>query len=603
MSLIARETLDEIRARLPIEEVVASYLPLRRGGNSLKACCPFHAEKTPSFHVNPQRQIFKCFGCGQGGDLFTFVSLIENCGFGEAVDLLARRAGVELQRTRSSGPNRVDLLRALAWAQGLFRAAWHAEAGADARAYVARRGLSEATSEAFGFGLCPGGGTWLVQQARQARVPEEVLVRSGLAAPSASGRLRDRFWDRRWTMPIATSFGEVVAFGGRTLEGGEPKYLNSPESALFRKSEVLFGLDKLPKGQAEGPICVVEGYTDVMAAHQAGLDSFVATLGTALTPQHARRLARHRDRIVLLFDGDAAGLRAAARGVEVLLREGHHRLEVALLPPGQDPCDWFLERGAEGLEPLLAEARDLVEFCLEHAETSGAGREEAAQHLLGVVAGVEDAVLREMLAERVGRRLGVPPHVVERSLRQRERRPVRPAREPSPPAALAREAPSAVERGLLRHAKWIVAALVNRPELSRGREIARFLPQVPAGPVRDLLGAILDLLAAGCSRTTQILDGLEESGRCLAEKALRDEEGLAELEPRLVEALARLEERAHKEDAARLRPSDEECARDPAALQAWMERVLRLKGARRGEAGGDEPGGGHGAGGSGSGAV
>ncbi len=375
-----------VREATDIVALIAEHVALRPKGREFVGLCPFHDDKNPSMYVVPAKQIFHCFVCGAGGDAFTFVRRHMGLEFREALELLAQRAGIELAPRRGpssserSGPSRGELCEANALAQRFFAALLaHEEHGRAGRETIERRGISTAMVEQFGLGVAPDRWDGLIRKAEQMKFDPAILRAAGLIKPRDDGSGYDTF-RHRLMFPIYDPSGRVIAFGGRKLrDEDEPKYLNSPESAVFDKSSSLFGLRQASMGiRREKAAVIVEGYTDVIACHQAGLTNAVASLGTALTSGHARVLRRLCEKIVLVFDGDEAGQRAADRAVEVLFAESIDVCVVTLdrVSDAKDP-DELLKRegGVELLRDAIENARDLLTFRYERlaAELRGSG--------------------------------------------------------------------------------------------------------------------------------------------------------------------------------------------------------------------------------------
>lgn len=348
--------------------MVSEYVALKPAGHRFKGLCPFHQEKTPSFSVDPEAKLFYCFGCQAGGDLFKFVQQYENVSFPEAVELLAERCGIALPRDHPKTPEERARERALevhALADAYYTKMLAEPAGKRCREYLERRGLTAATVEHLGLGYAPGGWEYLADHLRGKKIRSEELVSSGLAIARKSGSgLYDRFRDRL-IFPIRDLHGKTVAFGGRALaDEDEPKYLNSPESPAYVKGEHLYGLDQARDSiRREGYAIVVEGYMDLAALVQAGFHQTVASLGTAFTPAQAKLLARTTQRVVVSYDGDAAGTAAVAKSLGLLLEHG---LEVRVvdLPAGLDPDDTIRERGSDAYAKLLRTAPGYLEWVL-----------------------------------------------------------------------------------------------------------------------------------------------------------------------------------------------------------------------------------------------
>ncbi len=366
------DDVARVREATDIVELIAEHVALRPKGREFVALCPFHDDKNPSMYVVPNKQIFHCFVCGAGGDAFTFIRRHLGLEFRETLELLAQRAGVELTRRAQepgarTGPSRGELCEANLLAQRLYAALLeHPEHGELGRSTIDARGISAEMVERFGMGVSPDRWDGLIRKAEQVGFDANVLQAAGLTKPREDGSGYDTFRNRLM-FPIYDASGRVIAFGARKLrDEDEPKYLNSPESAVFDKSASLFGLRQASTGiRREKTALVVEGYTDVIACHQAGLDNAVASLGTALTSGHARLLRRLCERIVLVFDGDEAGQRAADRAVEVLFAEAIDVGVVTLdrVSDAKDP-DELLKRegGPELLREAVAGARDLLAY-------------------------------------------------------------------------------------------------------------------------------------------------------------------------------------------------------------------------------------------------
>jgi DNA primase len=393
---------------------VGELVQLSRAGRNMKGRCPFHQERTPSFIVSPERQTFHCFGCGEGGDAFSFVMKTENLTFVEAAEKLAARVGVKVEASQALGPQDKERLRmkeALEFAAGHYAAILKKDPSAEAaRKYVASRHLNAASVDGFQLGYAPRHGN-LVPAALKKGFEEEILLKAGLAARRAEGTLRDYFFDRLM-FPIRDAKGAVIGFGGRTLGDGEPKYLNSPESPVFSKGRVLYGLfegsSSIRKSRRAH---LMEGYMDVIAAHQHGLKTACAALGTALTPEHATLIKRYADSAVLLFDADAAGQTAAVRGAEVALANGL-AVRVATVPEGKDPDELLHLKGLPALEGAIEIAVDLVAFKTEllikrAGELTPETKSAVAKDVMGTIAQCPDEVLKDEWVRRLAARLGV----------------------------------------------------------------------------------------------------------------------------------------------------------------------------------------------------
>jgi DNA primase len=416
---LSREVIARVRDAADIVEVVGEQVKLRKRGRTWEGLCPFHDEKTPSFSVDPEKGLYYCFGCHQGGDVFKFVMQVERLDFPEAVERLARRFGVQLpprspeaRQQRDAG----DRLRALLdEAQQFFTRCLAAPEGGPARAELERRGFSDETWREFGFGFAPDDWRRLLEHLTR-RHPESAVADAGLAVRPDSGTSPyDRFRNRL-TFPIHSADGSVIAFGGRILGDGEPKYLNSPESPIFHKRSTLFCLHRARRAIADSAtVLVVEGYFDCLSLHRVGLANTVATLGTALTADHARILKRRlgpQGRALLCYDADDAGRRAASTGAQVLLEAG---LDVAVLvlPAGMDPDDVVREQGADALRELLDRPTPLLDFLLHNLPPEPTLRRRAGLQLSSIVCSASDPALRQNLVEELARRLYLRPREIE----------------------------------------------------------------------------------------------------------------------------------------------------------------------------------------------
>lgn len=413
------DDVERVRRATDIVELIESFVPLKRAGSSYSALCPFHEERTASFHVFPDRQYFKCFGCNAAGDCFEFVQKRQSLSFREALEFLAERAGVQLTRRprETAGPDRRTALECLEVATQYFEQLLHRTPALWPA--LDARGLTAPLRREWRMGLAPAGWQTLHEYLAGKGFGTEIQLAAGIVAKSENGRIYDRFRDR-FTFPICDVLGRVVAFGARLLPGvaeGEkngPKYLNSPENELFKKGSLLYGLDKVaraprtsPEAQdAPRPIVVMEGYTDVILAHHAGLRRSVATLGTALGRDHAKLIKRFSGEVLLLYDGDEAGLRATERGVGILLEEGL-RVRVAVLPDDLDPADYVVQRGPEAFLREVGDGIEFLEFLATRLTSRGRNsmapeeRARVCDEILHYVAKVDSEVQRDLWVRKV----------------------------------------------------------------------------------------------------------------------------------------------------------------------------------------------------------
>jgi DNA primase len=448
--MLSNDVKEQIRDATDIVALVGEKVALRRAGRSWKGLCPFHPEKTPSFTVNPERQVWHCFGCGKGGDVFAWLTETEKMTFPEALRALAERAGIDLPKPER-GPMdaaRDHLYQANALANDYFRASLVSPAGAEARAYLAGRGFEGPSLEAFQVGWAPAAWDGLSVTLGKL-LPASVLEEAGLVLRRGDGSRYDRFRNRV-TFPVTAAGGRVAGFGARAIAPeDQPKYLNSPETAVYRKGQLLFGLPQARASIREKKQALVaEGYLDVMRLHAAGFAHAVATSGTALTYEQARLLARLEAEAVLVYDGDDAGVRAADRALEPLVRAGLS-VRILLLPPGEDPDSFIRKRGGAAFGDLLARAADPAGF-LAQASLAGEGQnpsvEARVRRYVEVVGRAEDPIRRRFLVRRGAEAFGLEESVLLEALdRRRDVAGSRPRRAES--AAPGARAPSGAPGG------------------------------------------------------------------------------------------------------------------------------------------------------------
>jgi DNA primase len=603
---IRQEDIQAVRERTDIVKVVSAHLQLKKAGrDSLVGLCPFHTEKTPSLSVSPSKQVYHCFGCGEGGNVFRFVEKVEGLSFGETVERLAAEVGVSLRYEGQTSSDR----RAVGHRQALHRAVLEAgrlfnrmllegREAAEARSYLASRAITQQSVERFGIGYAPGYPDFLLKRMSKTHSPE-LLVEAGLVARDGAGALRDRFRGRVM-FPIHDLSGNAVGFGGRLLEGpnaprNAAKYVNSPETPIYRKSTLLYNLNRAKAELARsGRAFLVEGYTDVIALDQAGMPSAVATCGTALGEDHIRLLSRFIERVVLAFDSDEAGARAAERAYQF-----HERypvdLSVLVLPSGQDPADFVKAAGGEAFGELAERAVPLVEYMIDRSLvgrdlTDLEERARAVRAGLALVAGLEDPVRRQEYARVLAGRVGEPEISVMLELDQTLAAGAPGA--PRPEAGQRSRVPpnQKVEREALKLLVQAPALCADRLQGLRPEHFA--MPQhrtafelirdassaVPPGDGRDgLPAAALVSVAQEGARGEQI-------GKLLAALAVEPAETLGEVSADYVEhVFLRLEEFSLKREADDIRKRLERLNPLKASEEydELYEQFVRLEGARR----------------------
>ena len=416
--MIKQEVIEQVRMQTDIVQLIGGYLPLKKAGRYYKGLCPFHSERTPSFHVNQERQTYHCFGCGTGGTAINFVMVTEKLEFPEAVRFLAKRLGITVETEQASGRNQA-LYNACEQVCQFFEQQLPKTPAA--AAYVERRGLSAETVRRFRLGFAPAG-NMLRGQAKRRGWSDETLVQAGLlrvVEGQGSAGLVDWFHGRLM-FPIFSLSGKVIAFGGRVLDDSEPKYLNSPETAVFRKGESLYGIFQAKGYIREQIPILVEGNFDMLSLVNAGINNVVAPLGTAFTPSQAQLLRRYNPRITVCFDGDNAGRKAGRRVTETLLAAGIEP-QVALLPDGTDPDSYVRQFGKEKLTELLAGGQDWVEFVLAGRDLTRVAEQRAVLgELVGLLRLIGDDATRELYANRIADRFRVSKAILLRGAGQQK---------------------------------------------------------------------------------------------------------------------------------------------------------------------------------------
>lgn len=426
---------NQIRQATDIVDLVSEHLTLQRKGKDWVGICPFHQDHRPSMYVSPAKQLFKCFACGAGGDVFKFVQMRENLSFPEAIERLAERAGIKVetvQRSRNQRPGQPEIIdidpkylaRLNEWSLKYWQSNFDNEQkGLIARNYVQQRQISDESVKAWSIGFAFDSWDGLIKSAAQANIPEKLLIDGGVAVSRENGGVYDKFRNRIM-FPIEDVTGRAIGFGGRTLGDDPAKYMNSPATVLFDKSHSLYGLGKARKRISEtGTAVIVEGYTDVIMCHQFGVTNVVATLGTSLTSGHVRILRRYAKKIVLVFDSDVAGMAAANRALEVCLSENID-IKLAFAGEGKDPCDFLLTAGQQAFEKLIDEADDVMDFKwnrlvegLEGSDNITDKKAVVEEYIRTIVAGMQggkiDALARGLVVKKLSGIIGMDVKSVE----------------------------------------------------------------------------------------------------------------------------------------------------------------------------------------------
>jgi DNA primase len=550
---IPDDKIEEIRATADIVDVVGDYVQLKKSGSGYKGLCPFHSEKTPSFHVDPNKNLFYCFGCQKGGDVFSFLQEIEGLSFVEGARLLAERAGIPLpdDTVDEEAAGEVEsIYHALRFAARFFyRQLTQESRGKPALDYLRQRGITPSTIKTFGLGYAPDAWDALLNAAKEKQVDPETLEKAGLVIARKDG---SGYYDRyrgRVIFPIFSHVGKVLGFGGRILDddADQPKYINSPETRVYDKSRALYGLRQAKQAiRKEDEAILVEGYTDVISLHQAGVEHAVASSGTALTEQQVTTLGRYAKRLVLLYDADEAGARAARRAMDLVLAEelGAYVVE---LPDGEDPDSFVQAEGAEAFGRFIAEERqDLPTFRYRQAQRSGAldtpeDRVAMQRSIMHSIAKIPDASLRREYVRRTSEVLGVPDNdlfrmleearsteqkqAARRAKRQEAKRAARPEAPERDPTSAEEADEDATPAGPLPEEKVLTRLL-----LEHGTPMVEFilgnmaLDEFSEGPTRKLVRALVKMYERGSVDPQRALSGsLGPDVQNLAASVMMDE--------------------------------------------------------------------------------
>lgn len=426
---ISRTTTERVRERADIEDVVNDYVPLKKKGQNLWACCPFHNEKSPSFSVSPAKQIYKCFGCGKAGDPIQFVMDIEGIGFGEAIKHLAQKYGIEVEEDKATTPEdiqayneRESLYIALNYAKDFFVKNLETEEGrAIGLSYFKERGFSQSIIEKFDLGYTLDGWDHLLKAAKAAGHSEEILLKAGLILQKEGdpSRLYDRFRGRV-TFTIHNLGGKPIGFGARILtqDKKQPKYINSPETEVYHKSDVLYGMFQAKKSIREKDNCyLVEGYTDVVSLHLSGIENVVASSGTSLTENQIKLIKRFTDNVTVLFDGDAAGIKASLRGIDMLL-EGGLNVKAVVFPDGDDPDSYSRKVGSEEFNTYLtSHAQDFIAFKIglhaEEASNDPVKRADLIKQVVLSLSKIPDPIIRTVYIRQSANLLEIDEEIIQ----------------------------------------------------------------------------------------------------------------------------------------------------------------------------------------------
>ncbi len=432
--MFSEDIISRVRDSVDIVDLVSGYVSLKKTGKNHTGLCPFHAEKTPSFSVNPDKQIFHCFGCGAGGDVFKFIELQEGLNFPEAVRALAGRAGISLPaNSRSRGQDkksedeRKGFLTIIADAAEYFRNELEGPSGSMARAYLKKRGVTDAIVQDFALGYVKPEWDGLLRHLKKKGYAFDRMEKAGLIVKRSEG---EGYYDRfrgRIIFPIRDIAGNVIAFGGRVMDDSLPKYLNSSETPLYSKSNTLYCLDMAKEyGRRQGYFVIVEGYLDAIACHQYGVRNAVATLGTALTEGHLRLMRRFADKLVLIFDPDPAGVKASLRGFDLFVSSGL-KVNVVSLPDGDDPDTFLQKHGHDAFAARLRNSVKFMDFVLEQVVKSGSfpsidDKVRRAEEMLGFIAKIPSGIERDHYLKKTAEALDLDEAVLRQEILNRPRR-------------------------------------------------------------------------------------------------------------------------------------------------------------------------------------
>jgi DNA primase len=581
----AGSTAERVKQQADIVRVVGEYVRLKKTGKDFSGLCPFHQEKTPSFTVSPIKQIFYCFGCGKGGDIFNFVMEMERCEFPEALRLVAEKCGISIPKPKPSSPAertqssvRTTLVELHREAQMFFVKQLQGTAeGKLARAYLEDRGLDKAIIDRFGIGYAPSGGDVLLRHLKS-KYAEKLLAESGLVSRGeGGGRLFDRF-RRRITFPIANESGKIVAFGCRALGDDQPKYLNSPETPIYSKSNVLYHLDRAKEALRRSDFAVlVEGYMDAIAVARAGISNVVASCGTSLAEPQIKLLGRFTKRVIVNYDPDTAGQAATERSIAILL-EQDFEVRVLALPGKADPDKFIREQGADAYMKLVKESPPYVDYLIARARqmdmTTAEGKLRAVNFLLPYVQKIPNRILRSEWATRIAQQLRLDEPVLRAALSKAaaERRS-----EVKTRPELVGRAAKPVERRLIRmlaegqEFRGELAQQLQRGQLYHGLETEK------------IFGALIVACLSGeAPQATEVAAALEERDRRLLYEILFEETSELTWE----EAQSCMEALRHRQAEKQLAEVQRSIEANPAApelrdlLQKKQDLMRRLAAAR-----------------------
>lgn len=577
MSMYSREVVAEVLAANDIVQIIGAFVELKgAGGGRKKGLCPFHREKTPSFVVSQDKQIYNCFGCGKHGDAISFVMEHEGLAFVEALQKLADRGNVRLPAPTGDNNGADGLRKQLldfnqSAAKFYRRLLLDENRGKAGRVYLDSRRLKPETVERFGLGFAPEGWSTLLDGARTKGTPEAVLGRSGLFKDKDGGGRYDAFRNRLM-FPIKDVSGNVVAFGGRALDDSPAKYINSPETDVYRKSRVLYALHEARDAMRREKFAIlVEGYFDALRCFDAGIENVVATCGTALTAEQASLIRRYVPSVVIVYDGDAAGIQAALKGTGVLTAAGL-AVRAMALPGGQDPDDFIRDSGGEAFNRLVSEASDFVTFYARQSESrlgSIEGRTQVAHELFDILRHIEDEVRLDEYLGLTAERLGLNPWACRKEYEKyTTSTPQRKVEDDTPEIE--------VQYVFSKDDCDFLAALMRDPALL---DMARKALEIVPPRNRTAMLEVLEVLCRGGVRSMQSDFEREEARRLYAASAAIDAEQITEPELLVSKRLKALEKESLRIEAAETLTEIQEAERagDPLRLTVALQRKVQLK--------------------------
>jgi len=555
---------EEIKSRVDIVDLVSDYLSLKKTGQNWRGLCPFHTEKTPSFTVSPSKQIYHCFGCGSGGDIFTFLVKYENLTFNEALKALAKRAGVAL--TASHGPDvkageKEALFNIHNDALAFFRQNLTKNPGAIA--YLKKRGMGSDAQKLFEIGYASKSWDALLTYLKRKGCAPEIMKKAGLITQGAKGSY-DTFRERI-IFPIYDLKGDVIAFGGRAVNDSEPKYLNSPETLIFNKRGVLYGLNRAKNSIKEtGKILLMEGYIDVITAHLHGFTNAVAPLGTAFTTEHGRLIKRFTENVILVFDGDKAGVKATKSAASALLESGLN-VKILSLPEKEDPDSFIREKGEEDFRALLEKPLSIIDFFMIH----GADKALTAREALEAVSKMPDGVLQGDYVRTLSERLGVNESFIIEDLKKIKKQSASGYKKPAVVTAQQKRKPKPQDE------VSIIKLLLYMPE-----EIERVSGELSAEYFNDKTAmSIYKKITEGFTDFNDLMQMCADEGEkdLLTKVSLRDD--LDNPAKELNDCIARLRSRKRKIrlDELQIRIKDAELKKDKSLLRTLLEEHKLLK--------------------------